>query len=257
MKILLLLLSLNVVAGTKPDFKKIFGELRSQNLISEAMKIRKYYLPQMRNLKDFNRLTDLEVIEDGGEYFDYYKKVLSNFIVQNAADYLNPNRKGELKIFINNLFPKVVGHSDKRFLAEEGLVFVNTCEGFLNYARQTVQGLKRDFFANYCASRMGDSGPRRQIPVIYGPRILLPGSWDKIHFDDIYKVKRIFLSVEGMNQDTYFDVLVNGKTVGTIYAPGSDPSYIITVNDYADSVTLRSLNGGTAKIVSMIIEVED
>ena len=52
-----------------------------------------------------------------------------------------------------------------------------------------------------------------------------------------------------------FDVVVNGDVKGTIYVPGRDPSYIVTVGDYTDSIEFISRNG--TSIISRILVVAE
>jgi hypothetical protein len=52
-----------------------------------------------------------------------------------------------------------------------------------------------------------------------------------------------------------FDVVVNGDVKGTVYVPGRDPSYFVTIEDSADSIELVSRGGTT--IISRILVVAE
>jgi hypothetical protein len=71
-----------------PDFNPLFVKLKDTTRISEAIQLRRDFLPRLCDLKDFARLTDLEVLEDGTQYFERYKRELGNFLVDNVDPYL-------------------------------------------------------------------------------------------------------------------------------------------------------------------------
>lgn len=56
-------------------------------------------------------------------------------------------------------------------------------------------------------------------------------------------VKKLVVRAEGIVHDARFQVIVNGDVKGTIFVPGADPSYIVTVNETANSIEFQSLNG--------------
>ena len=63
-------------------------------------------------------------------------------------------------------------------------------------------------------------------------------------------VKKLIISAEDVRNDAKFQVMVNGTVKGTIYVPGRDPSYIVTVEDSTSSIELMS-EFGKAKINSI------
>ncbi|OFZ53655.1 MAG: hypothetical protein A2428_11095 [Bdellovibrionales bacterium RIFOXYC1_FULL_54_43] len=56
-------------------------------------------------------------------------------------------------------------------------------------------------------------------------------------------ISKLIVRAEGIHRDAMIEVLVNGDTKGTIYAPGSDPSYIVTVGEATSSIELRGMRG--------------
>lgn len=60
-------------------------------------------------------------------------------------------------------------------------------------------------------------------------------------------IKKLIVRAESRVGGT-FEVLVNGEVKGTIYVPGHDPSYIVTVEDNSDTVQLRQISGGAVCI---------
>jgi len=72
------------------------------------------------------------------------------------------------------------------------------------------------------------------------------------------RVKKIIVSAEGVYRDAQAQVIVNGDVKGTIYAPGSDPSYTITIEDYTDSIQFTALTG-TLRVndIKVVYEVSD
>ena len=65
-------------------------------------------------------------------------------------------------------------------------------------------------------------------------------------------IRKLIISAEGIRWDATFDVVVNGDIKGTIYVPGRDPSYFVTVEDYAQSIELVSRNG-SARILNILL----
>lgn len=58
-----------------------------------------------------------------------------------------------------------------------------------------------------------------------------------------YRIEKLWIQAEGVRSDAYGQVMVNGDVKGTIYAPGHDPSYIVTVKESADSVQIVAHSG--------------
>lgn len=79
------------------------------------------------------------------------------------------------------------------------------------------------------------------------------GTTEILRLSSSRHIKKLIVSAEGANSsDAIFDVVVNGDIKGTIYVPGRDPSYFVTVEDFADSIVFVSRNG-TALITKVIV----
>ncbi len=62
-------------------------------------------------------------------------------------------------------------------------------------------------------------------------------------------VKKLFIRAEGAtNIDGTFEVIANGDTKGTVYVPGKDPSYIVTIGEVVRSIELRHVSGGAVRV---------
>ncbi|MGZ6478687.1 MAG: hypothetical protein ACXWQE_05255 [Bdellovibrionales bacterium] len=62
-------------------------------------------------------------------------------------------------------------------------------------------------------------------------------------------IRNIVVQAEGGgNDESSVEVMVNGEVKGTIYAPGNDPSYVVTVAETASSIQFRHRSGGEMKI---------
>ncbi len=81
------------------------------------------------------------------------------------------------------------------------------------------------------------------------------GSTQQVHLNGAQYIKKLIISAEGLRNDAMFDVVVNGDVKGTVFVPGRDPSYFVTIEDSADSIELVS-RGGTA-IISRILVISE
>ena len=57
----------------------------------------------------------------------------------------------------------------------------------------------------------------------------------------------------GSSGDAMIDVVVNGETKGSLYVPGRDPNYVVTVGEAASSIQFRHRSGGWARIVAATV----
>lgn len=85
--------------------------------------------------------------------------------------------------------------------------------------------------------------------------ILEPGTTRSISIRSPRYVKKLIVTAEGVRNDAKFEVMVNGDVKGTIYVPGRDPSYIVTVEDYTSSIELIS-QFGRARINQIMVVSE-
>lgn len=64
-------------------------------------------------------------------------------------------------------------------------------------------------------------------------------------------VRNLIVQARGVSAASTVEVMVNGQVKGTIYAPGQDPSYVVTVEAAASSVEFRHRYGGTMEILNV------
>lgn len=95
----------------------------------------------------------------------------------------------------------------------------------------------------------------RTTDALRGPVTLYSGSTQQVRLNGARYIKKLIISAEGVRNDAMFDVVINGDVKGTVYVPGRDPSYFVTVEDYADSIELVS-RGGTAVISRILVVAE-
>lgn len=95
----------------------------------------------------------------------------------------------------------------------------------------------------------------RTTDALRGSVTLYSGTTQQVRLNGARYVKKLIISAEGVRNDAMFDVVVNGDVKGTVYVPGRDPSYFVTVEDYTDSIELVS-RGGTAVISRILVVAE-
>jgi hypothetical protein len=76
---------------------------------------------------------------------------------------------------------------------------------------------------------------------------------ESIQLNGVHRVKNIVVQAEGIGSDSTIEVMVNGQVKGTIYAPGRDPSYVVTVEEATRSIEFRHRLGGSTRIISMTV----
>lgn len=99
------------------------------------------------------------------------------------------------------------------------------------------------------------SSETRTTDAIHGSFRLEAGTTQQVRLREMKFIKKLIISAEGVRNDAMFDVVVNGDVKGTIYVPGRDPSYIVTIQDSADSIEFVSRNG--TSIISKILVVAE
>ena len=73
-----------------------------------------------------------------------------------------------------------------------------------------------------------------------------------IALNGVHRLKNIVVQAEGIATDSTIEVMVNGQVKGTIYAPGRDPSYVVTIEETARSIEFRHRVGGAMRIINVI-----
>lgn len=69
------------------------------------------------------------------------------------------------------------------------------------------------------------------------------GATESINLCRQLKVHKLFIQAIAGRQDAYAEVLVNGSVKGTLYVPGTDPHYVVTVEDVTGSIEITSIRG--------------
>ena len=64
-------------------------------------------------------------------------------------------------------------------------------------------------------------------------------------------VETITVQAEGRYGDSMVEVWANGKPKGSLYIPGRDPNYIVTIRENISSLEFRSTSGGYVNIVQV------
>lgn len=64
-------------------------------------------------------------------------------------------------------------------------------------------------------------------------------------------VRNLIVQARGVSTASTVEVMVNGQVKGTIYAPGADPSYVVTVEAMASSIEFRHRQGGSMEILNI------
>lgn len=245
---------LNASFAVIPNFELIFKEIKATSTATESIAIREKYLYQMRNLKDFDRLTDLEQLATGEDYFDHYRRELSEFVLDNVNKFMLDRRSDvERDLFARNIVAKAYGQQIENDLLVKGLFYVSDCEDFKSYLRmaKAPAAFSSRFQSQYCAhTNPGGFGNTFEL---ISNLVLQSGEYKVIYLPSTMFVSKLYISVEGIRTSAYFDIMVNGDIKGTIYAPGTDPLYIINVSDTTNVINLRSM-GGDAHINSIKVE---
>ena len=79
-----------------------------------------------------------------------------------------------------------------------------------------------------------------------------------IKLDNVRYIKNLFIQAEGTGfQDSQIEVFVNGSLKGSIYAPGKDPAYYITINESARSIEFRHRAGSAMRIIDIKATVSE
>jgi hypothetical protein len=242
-----------------PDFNRISAELGATTTVSESMQVRERYVPQMRNLRDFDRLSTLEALRPGEEYFAHYRRALSDFVVDHVRSFMrNKGSADEQAVYASRMVAKGFEDDQKAELFEIGLFYVQGCSDFRTYVRQAgvPESLYGPFENEHCfdtGSGHGSGGHWGGPFELVSNLTLEEGEYKVLYLPARMHVKKLYLSVEGIQQSAYFDVMVNGDIKGTIHAPGSDPLYIVNVATTTNVINLRSMYGN-ARIRSVKVE---
>ena len=158
----------------------------------------------------------------------------------------------EQDIFARKLVAKSFDSKTQLKMLELGLFYVDDCDDFKSYVRmaKAPSTFSARHQAGYCSGNPGGFGNTFEL---ISNLTLVAGELKVIYLPSMMFVSKLYVSVEGIRSDAYFDVMINGDIKGTIYAPGRDPLYIINVADSTNTINLRSMFGN-ALISSIKVE---
>ncbi len=68
-------------------------------------------------------------------------------------------------------------------------------------------------------------------------------------------VRNLVIQAQGYSRDSMVEVMVNGEVKGTIFAPGRDPSYVVTIGETTHSIEFRHRSGGAMQVLQVVATV--
>jgi len=113
--------------------------------------------------------------------------------------------------------------------------------------------------AQAAASRCPDYyvNPNTTITVSSWTFNVTEGATESVNLCRSLRVHKLYIQAEGYYHDAYAQVIVNGNVKGTLYVPGRDPSYVVTVEEETSSIQIQNLRGGTFKIRNITAVVSE
>lgn len=76
------------------------------------------------------------------------------------------------------------------------------------------------------------------------------GATESVTLCRSFRIHKLYIQAEGYYNDAYAQVIVNGSVKGTLYVPGRDPHYVVTVEDNASSIEFAAIRG-SFKLISL------
>ncbi len=124
---------------------------------------------------------------------------------------------------------------------------------FSNKIQKTLSLLALAFVVT--ANAQAFSNKTETINLNVTPFYLYSGETRTVSLGNDWRyVQKIFVQASGANsQSATFQVVANGDVKGTIYVPGRDPSYVVTIGETTNSIQLQHVSGGTAYIQSITV----
>lgn len=120
--------------------------------------------------------------------------------------------------------------------------------------QELVGAAKRAVGSRGCRDGYQSQEPRT-FDALRGSFNLYSGTTQQVRLNNPTAIKKLIVSAEGIRNDAMFDVVVNGDVKGTIYVPGRDPSYYVTINEFASSIEFVSRNGNAT--ISRVLVIEE
>lgn len=76
------------------------------------------------------------------------------------------------------------------------------------------------------------------------------GATESVRLCRKLRVHKLYIQAEGYWHDAYAQVIVNGSVKGTLYVPGNDPHYVVTVEDETSSIEFAAIQS-SFKVLSL------
>ncbi|OFZ52198.1 MAG: hypothetical protein A2381_01920 [Bdellovibrionales bacterium RIFOXYB1_FULL_37_110] len=84
---------------------------------------------------------------------------------------------------------------------------------------------------------------RQTINLLTYAQNVNEGETLSLRFDKSYFVHKLLIQAQsGNNSDTYAEVSANGDIKGTLYLPGQDPHYVVTIAENTDSIEFTTID---------------
>src|SRR5262249_1828670 len=93
----------------------------------------------------------------------------------------------------------------------------------------------------YCPS---SNLAKSTVTITQKSEIVQEGQTRSLRFCKPLHVHALYIQATGFAHDAYAEVLVNGSTKGTLYVPGRDPHYVVTVEANTTSIEFASIRNG-------------
>ncbi|MDO9180976.1 MAG: hypothetical protein Q7U04_01145 [Bacteriovorax sp.] len=88
---------------------------------------------------------------------------------------------------------------------------------------------------------------------LQNPVILNQGQSYFLNLSKSYYIDHLVISAEGIADDSMLEVLVDDEVRGTIYAPGIDPQYVVTIKEVNHRIEFRHRSGAKMRILGVKI----
>lgn len=79
--------------------------------------------------------------------------------------------------------------------------------------------------------------------------IIEVGESKSIQLPQPKRIRKLVIDAQGVTTNSMIEVVVNNEVKGTIFAPGADPVYVVTVGEIASQITFRHLSGGAMQVL--------
>lgn len=96
---------------------------------------------------------------------------------------------------------------------------------------------------------VGFAGEKTQDIEVPAGFLVQPGETKDIKLLQPRRIRKIVVSAQAQSSDSMVEVVVNGKVKGTIFAPGVDPSYTVTVEDVTSAIEFKHVSGGALEVL--------